>query len=165
MTFTGKFVLGFLSQIFSIHRIEDEGGRYLFNSTLPFPSASQTPRRQPRGCCREFISAHSQQPDSNQESYCLFMFYYILLCFIIFIFYYILFVSLYILIYTYYTVAKKENALIIHIAMETWEYTTIRNFITLYLCLFSNYSHTLWLKTRYATDGYKYKTINLQLTQ
>ena len=97
--------------------------------------------------------------------YCLFMFYYILLCFIIFIFYYILFLSLYLLIYTYYTVAKKENALIIHIAMEKWEYTTIRNFITLYLCLFSNYLYTFWLETRYATDGYKYKTINLQLTQ
>ena len=83
----------------------------------------------------------------------------------LFMFYYILFLSLYLLIYTYYTVAKKENALIIHIAMETWEYTIIRNFITLYLCLFSNYSHTLWLKTRCATDGYKYKTINLQLTQ
>ena len=111
------------------------------------------------------IASSRNQTRNLIHIYCLFMFYYILLCFIIFIFYYILFVSLYLLIYTYYTVAKKENALIIHIAMETWEYTTIRNFIILYLCLFSNYSHTLWLKTRYAIDGYKYKTINLQLTQ
>ena len=111
------------------------------------------------------IASSRNQTRNLIHIYCLFMFYYILLCFIIFIFYYILFVSLYLLIYTYYTVAKKENALIIHIAMETWEYTIIRNFITLYLCLFSNYSHTLWLKTRCATDGYKYKTINLQLTQ
>ena len=35
-----------------------------------------------------------------------------------------------------YTVEKKENALITHSAMETWKYTTIKNFIILCLCPF-----------------------------
>ena len=41
MTFTGKFTLGFLSITFSIHRTAEEGGRYLFNSSLPL-SRSRT---------------------------------------------------------------------------------------------------------------------------
>ena len=36
---------------------------------------------------------------------------------------------------------KKENALIIHSAMETRKYAIIRNFIILSLCLFSKISH------------------------
>ena len=42
MTFTGKFVLGFLSRTFSIYRTAEEGERYLFNSSLPLPPAAQT---------------------------------------------------------------------------------------------------------------------------
>ena len=40
-----------------------------------------------------------------------------------------------------YTVEKKENALIIHSAMETWKYTIIRNLIILCLYPFSKISH------------------------
>ena len=40
-----------------------------------------------------------------------------------------------------YTVAKKENALIIHSAMKTWKYTIVRIFIILWLCSFSKNSH------------------------
>ena len=43
-----------------------------------------------------------------------------------------------------YTVEKKENALIIHSAMEIWKYAVIRlseNLIILSLCLFSKISH------------------------
>ena len=38
MTFTGKFVLVFLSRIFSIHRTPEERERYLFNSLYHFHS-------------------------------------------------------------------------------------------------------------------------------
>ena len=69
MTFTGKFVLGFPSQIFSIHRTAKEGGRYLFNSSVPLPPASQTLRHQPGGYCRKRTSADSQQPNANREPY------------------------------------------------------------------------------------------------
>ena len=41
-----------------------------------------------------------------------------------------------------YTVEKKENALIIHSAMETWKYAIIRNSIILRLCPFSKISHS-----------------------
>ena len=40
-----------------------------------------------------------------------------------------------------YTVEKKENALIIHSAMDTWKETITRNFIILCLCPFSKISH------------------------
>ena len=40
-----------------------------------------------------------------------------------------------------YTIEKKENALIIHSAMETGKYTIIRNFINLWLCPFSKILH------------------------
>ena len=43
---------------------------------------------------------------------------------------------------TYTVEKKKENALIIHSAMETWKYAIIRNFIILSLCHFSKISHT-----------------------
>ena len=46
---------------------QGKGGGYLFNSSLPLPPVSQTRRYQPGNCCRELTSAHSQQPDSNQE--------------------------------------------------------------------------------------------------
>ena len=38
------FYLGFLSQKFTIHRTAGEQGGYFFNSSLPFPPASQTLR-------------------------------------------------------------------------------------------------------------------------
>ena len=57
----------------------------------------------------------------------------------IYMYIYIYHIYIYIYIYIYklwvlsitYTVKKKENALIIHSAMETWKYTVIRNFIIL----------------------------------
>ena len=42
-----------------------------------------------------------------------------------------------------YTVEKKENALLIHSAMETLKHTIIRNFINLCLCLFLKISYSL----------------------
>lgn len=44
--------------------------------------------------------------------------------------------------YEYYTVEKKENALIIHSAMETWKVTIIRNFIILCLYPLSKILHS-----------------------
>ena len=40
---------------------QQEGGRYRFNYSLPFPPTSQTLRHQPGDYCRELNSAHSQQ--------------------------------------------------------------------------------------------------------
>ena len=63
-----KQQLGFsFTSIHDIHKTAEEGGGYLFNSSLPLPPASQTLRHQPGDYCREFTSAHSLQPDSNQE--------------------------------------------------------------------------------------------------
>ena len=59
--------LGFLSRTFTTHGTAGEGGGYLFNSSLPLSSASQTLRHQLGDYCRELTSAHSQQPDSNRE--------------------------------------------------------------------------------------------------
>ena len=61
------FSLGFLLQPFTNHRTAGEGGEYFFNSSLPLPTASQTLRYQPGDYCREFTSAHRQQPDSNPK--------------------------------------------------------------------------------------------------
>ena len=63
----GFFLSGF--SFTNIHDSQDsrEGGGYLFKSSLPFPPASQTLRRQPDDYCRELTSAHRQQPDSNRE--------------------------------------------------------------------------------------------------
>ena len=61
------FYVGFLSRTFTNHRAAGEGGGYFINSSLPFPPASQTLRYQPGDYCRDLTSAHSQQPDSNQE--------------------------------------------------------------------------------------------------
>ena len=61
------FYVNFLSRKFAIHRTAGEGRGYLFNSSLPFPPTLQTLRHQPGDCCRELISTHSQQPDSNRE--------------------------------------------------------------------------------------------------
>ena len=61
----------------------------------------------------------------------------------IYIYIYI-YTCIYIYIYTHsitYTVEKKENALIVHSAMETWKYTITRNFIILCLCPFPKISH------------------------
>ena len=44
-----------------------ERGRTFFNSSLPLPPTSQTPRHQPGDYCRELTSAHKQQSDSNRE--------------------------------------------------------------------------------------------------
>ena len=39
------FYMGFLSRTFTIHRTAGDGGEYLFNSSTPFPPASQTFRQ------------------------------------------------------------------------------------------------------------------------
>ena len=59
MTFTGKFVLVFFLQTFSIHRTAEEGERYLFNPSLPLPLATQTLRHYPDDYSGEVTSAHS----------------------------------------------------------------------------------------------------------
>ena len=61
------FYLDFLSQPFTNHKTAGEGGGYLFNSSLPFPPASQALRHQPGDYCRELTSAHRQQLVSNRE--------------------------------------------------------------------------------------------------
>ena len=61
------FYLGFPSRTFTIYRAAGEGGGYLFNSSQPLPPTSQAFRHQQGNYCREFISAHSLQPDSNRE--------------------------------------------------------------------------------------------------
>ena len=127
MTFTGKLVLVFHSRTFSIHMAAEEGERYLFNSSLPFPPATQTLRHQPGDCCRELTSSHRQQSDSNREPYIYFCNTYIHIYCIIYILLKLL--------------RKKENALIIHSAIETWKYAIIRKFIILSLCPFSKISH------------------------
>ena len=42
--FFGFFCLGFLSQPFTNHRTAGEGGGHSFNSLLPIPPISHTPR-------------------------------------------------------------------------------------------------------------------------
>ena len=59
--------LRFLLRTFTIHRAEGEGGGYLFNTSLPLLSTSQTLRCQLGNCHRELTSTHIQQPDSNRE--------------------------------------------------------------------------------------------------
>ena len=54
------YYLDFLSRSFTIHRTSGKGGGCFFNSSLPLPPASQTPRHQPSDCFR-----HRQRPDSN----------------------------------------------------------------------------------------------------
>ena len=61
------FYLGFLSRTFTNYRTAGEEGGYFFNSSLPLTPASKTLRHYPGDYCRELISAHSSQPDSNQE--------------------------------------------------------------------------------------------------
>ena len=46
--------LGFLAQPF----MNQEGGEYLFNSSLPLPPASQKLRHQPSNSCRDLTPAH-----------------------------------------------------------------------------------------------------------
>ena len=53
------FYLGFFSQTFANHRTAGKGGRHFFNSSLPFPSASQALRYWPDDYCGELTSAHS----------------------------------------------------------------------------------------------------------
>ena len=66
-TFCFFFYLGFPSRTFTNHRTTGEEGGHLFNFSLPLPPAWQTLRHYPGDCCREPTSAHSWQPDSNQE--------------------------------------------------------------------------------------------------
>ena len=122
MTFTGKLVLVFLSRTFSIHMTAEEGERYLFNSSLPFLPATQV-----SDISWVITSTHRQQSDSNREPYIYFCNTYIHIYCIIYILLKLL--------------RKKENALIIHSAIETWKYAIIRNFIILSLCPFSKISH------------------------
>ena len=61
------FYLGFLSQIFTIHRTAGEVGGYFFISFLPLPLASQTFRHWPSYRCREPTSVQSWQLNSNRE--------------------------------------------------------------------------------------------------
>ena len=122
MTFTGKLVLVFLSRTFSIHMTAEEGERYLFNSSLPFLPATQV-----SDISWVITSAHRQQSDSNREPYIYFCNTYIHIYCIIYILLKLL--------------RKKENALIIHSAIETWKYAIIRKFIILSLCPFSKISH------------------------
>ena len=53
------FYLGFLSRTFTNHRTVGEGGRHLFNSSLPLPLASLAGRHWPGDYCRELTSSHS----------------------------------------------------------------------------------------------------------
>ena len=64
---TSFFLSRFFSQSFTNHRTAGEGGGHFFNSSLPFPPASQTRRHQLGDYLRELTSAHRQQPDSNRE--------------------------------------------------------------------------------------------------
>ena len=59
------FYLGFLSQPFTNHRTVWEGGEYFFNSSLPLPLASQTPRHYPGDYCREVTSTHSSRTQTG----------------------------------------------------------------------------------------------------
>ena len=59
--------LCFLLRLFTIQKTAEEGGGYLFNSSLLLPPASQTFRYYPDDYCRELTSSHSYQPDLNQE--------------------------------------------------------------------------------------------------
>ena len=62
------FYQRFVSRLFTNHRTAGEGGGYFFNSSLPLRPASQTLTHQSGDYCRELISAHRQQPDSNREA-------------------------------------------------------------------------------------------------
>ena len=46
-----------------------KGVGHFINSSLPLPLASQALSHQPDDYCRELTSAHSQQPESNQEPF------------------------------------------------------------------------------------------------
>ena len=60
----------FIWVFFHNHESQDcrKGGGHFFNSSLPIPPTSQRLRHQLGNYCREFISAHRQQPDLNRES-------------------------------------------------------------------------------------------------
>ena len=149
MTFAGKFVLIFLSRTFSIHRSAKEGKRYLFNSSLPLPLPLQRHLAISRAVTVVSLTLHiaSSQTQTGNLIYTYVILIYIYLHIYIYIYIYI---NLYIYIYNIYILwvlltllRKKENALIIHSAMETWKYAIIRNFIILSLCPSSTISHPL----------------------
>ena len=61
------FCLGFLPQLFTIHRIACKRGGYLFNSSPPLSLVSQTLRHYTGNYCRELTSVHSQESELNRE--------------------------------------------------------------------------------------------------
>ena len=61
------FYLDFLSRPVTNHRTAGEGGGHFFNFSLPLPPASQALRLYQGDNCRELISAHRQQPNSNRQ--------------------------------------------------------------------------------------------------
>ena len=119
MTFTGKCVLVFLSRTFSIHWTAEEGERYLFNSSLPLPLATETLRHQPGDYCRNLTSAHSQQPGSNRNFIC---------TYVILIYIYIAYIYIYIYIDTYIYVY-------ICIYVHTFIYVYIYIYMYIYICI------------------------------
>ena len=141
MTFTGKFVLVFLSRTFSTHRTA-EGERYLFNSSLPPPLDTQTLRHLSGDYCRDLTSTQLAASIYNTYIHSIYIHIYVYIHICIYIYIYIQsFIYIYKYKFTYTLLRKKENALIIHSALETWKYAIIRGFIILSLCLFSKISH------------------------
>ena len=59
--------VGFQSGTFTFHRASGKGGRYLFNSSLPRPRASQALRYQPGNYWTKLTCIHNLKPDSNQK--------------------------------------------------------------------------------------------------
>ena len=53
--------MGFLSQIFTIHRIAGEGVDFLFNSSVTLSPASQVLKHQMGDCCRELTTVLSSR--------------------------------------------------------------------------------------------------------
>ena len=142
MTFTSKFVLVFLSRTLSIYRTPEEGGRYLFNSSLLLPPATQTISR---AITVESLPLHiaSSQTQTGNLTYTLFIIHiyciYIYTCTYTYIYYiYKCIVSI------PYTVEKKRKCSYnsqCHGNMEISYYQVIRNLIILSLCPFSKISH------------------------
>ena len=150
MTFTGKFVLGFLSRTFSIYRTAEEGisltPHYHFH---PLRTHLDISRAIAADCCLRLHIA-SSRTEIYLYTYilhkCIYIHIHILYIYIYiyYYYYYYIYIYIYILLILLRKKEKKENAFIIHSVMETWKYTIIRNFINLIiLCLwsFSKISH------------------------
>ena len=137
MTFTCKFVLVFLSQTFSIHRTAEEGKGI---SLTPHQHFHPLHRHLDISWAITVESLPLHIASSQIQTGKLIHTYVILK----YLYTYIL--HIYIHIYTLLLLTplrKKENALIIHSAMETWKYAIIRNFVILSLCPISKISHPL----------------------